>query len=79
MPEPAIFHTGAHKAHISQRKLKFPLEHMGLNAGGLKVPSLMEYCWHHGTRNLSSQTYNRTQNKKITVNKVAGIILLVMY
>ncbi len=31
-------HATAHKAHISQRKLTFPLEHMGLNAGGAEVP-----------------------------------------
>ncbi len=33
-----LAHAAAHKAHISQRKLMFPLEHMGLNAGGAKVP-----------------------------------------
>ena len=33
-----LAHAAAHKAHISQRKLMFPLEHMCLNAGGAKVP-----------------------------------------
>ncbi len=33
-----VSHAAAHKVHISQRKLTFLLEHMDLNAGGLKVP-----------------------------------------
>ena len=33
-----LAHAAAHKAHISHRKLTFPIGYMGLNAGGAKVP-----------------------------------------
>ncbi len=43
-----ITHAAAHKATISQSKLTFPLEHSGLNAGGVKVPLLWNITgiWH---------------------------------
>ncbi len=56
MPEPeysvqgyasaTLSHAAAHKAHMSQKKPKFPLLHMGLNAGGVKVPLLRNNSWH---------------------------------
>ena len=38
---------------------------------------LMEYYWHNGTQNLSSQISNK--NKIISVNGVEVIILLITY
>ena len=35
-----VTHAAAHKAHMYQKKLTFLLVHMGLNAGGVKVPLL---------------------------------------
>ena len=51
---------------------------MGLNAGGVKVPLLRNNSWHLARKTCHYKS-QKSQNKKITVNGVAGIILLVTY
>ncbi|MDE7052924.1 MAG: hypothetical protein K2O92_08380, partial [Lachnospiraceae bacterium] len=41
-----LTHRAAHKAHIFQSKLAFPLKNTGLNAGDAKVPLLRNNSWH---------------------------------
>ena len=78
MPEPeysiqgyasaTISHAAAHKAPVFQRKLTFPLEHMGLNAGGLKVPLLWNNSWHLAHVTCHQQPATKTRIINITVN-----------
>ena len=89
MPEPeysiqghasaTITHTTAHKAHMPQQKLTFPLEHMGLNAGGVKVPLLWNNSWHLARKTCHQRPAIKTIIIKITVNGGRGMILPVTY
>ena len=63
-------HAAAHKAHIFHMKLIFPVEYMGLNAGGAEVPlSWNNIRWN--TQNLLYAT-NTKNIIKCKINIITG-------
>ena len=74
MPEPqysiqghasaTLTHATAHKAHMPQQKLTFPLEYMGLNAGGVKVPLLWNNSWHLARKTCHQQPLIKQKIKR---------------